>query len=175
MEQSVIELQPVLGGVSMDQPKLICPVTHVDGRGWLRNKYGKFDMDSLIGSFNEHDRTWRGFHYQIEPYAQAKVITCVRGAISDFVIDLRPGGFTHLAVYKAILTQENGFMLYVPKGFAHGYLTTEPKTEVVYLIEGARVESAERGIRWDDPMFDLNIHEPNLMSVRDKDWPDYKP
>ena len=132
-------------------------------------------MDSLISSFNRNVWTWRGFHYQEEPYAQAKVVTCVKGAIFDYMIDLRPSSFMYKGIYAAKLNHENGFMLYVPKGFAHGYMTTENNTEVLYFLEGARVESAERGIRWNDPMIEGAVTIPDVISDRDLAWPDYKP
>ena len=94
-------------------------------------------------------------HYQVAPYAETKLVRCTKGAIYDVVLDLRPQSTTFKKWIAVILTAENRNAVYVPEGFAHGFLTLEDETEVLYqMSEFYNAESA-RGVRWDDPAFQI--------------------
>ena len=123
-------------------------------------------------SFNYRRGTLRGFHYQLEPYAEAKTIRCVRGSIYDVIIDMRPDSKTYLRHFSAKLSADNHLAVHVPKNFAHGYLTLDDDTEVMYAVSVAYTPKAERGVRWDDPA--LCIAWPraiDVVSAKDSLWP----
>jgi len=128
-------------------------------------------------SFNPQQGTLRGMHYQVAPYAEAKVIRCIKGAIFDAIIDLRPDSPTFRQWLGIELTADNRKMLYVPEGFAHGYQTLCVDTEVFYLVSQFYQPGAEHGIRWDDPAFGIVWPETEhrLLSVKDQNWPAFEP
>jgi dTDP-4-dehydrorhamnose 3,5-epimerase len=123
-------------------------------------------------SYNKNSNTLRGMHYQESPYEEAKLVRCVRGAIFDVIVDLRNGSSTKNKWVGVELNQENRKSLYVPKGFAHGFLTLEPNTEVCYLMSDFYVPGKGRGIRWDDPFYDIQWpSQVCVISDKDKAWP----
>lgn len=123
-------------------------------------------------SFNLRCDTLRGLHFQAEPGAEAKLVRCTRGRIFDVIVDLRGGG-TCRGWYAAELSADNRRMLYVPEGFAHGFQTLEPESELFYQITAAYRPELQRGIRWDDPT--LAIAWPpaaeRVISPRDRALP----
>jgi dTDP-4-dehydrorhamnose 3,5-epimerase len=127
-------------------------------------------------SFNLAARTLRGMHYQVEPYAEAKLVRCTMGAIYDVVIDLRPSSPTLCRWVAAELTAENRRMLYIPEGCAHGFLTLTENSEVCYQISKSYHPEASAGVRWNDPAFGVAWPaEPSVISERDARYPDYHP
>jgi dTDP-4-dehydrorhamnose 3,5-epimerase len=110
-------------------------------------------------------------HYQIAPYEEAKLVRCTRGAIYDVIIDLRPESPTFKQWIAVELTAENRRMLYVPKGFAHGFQTLEDNTEVFYQMSEFYHPEYARGVRWDDPAFGIKwpIKEI-IVSAKDASW-----
>ena len=122
-------------------------------------------------SFNKKKGTLRGMHYQIAPYEEAKLVRCTRGAIYDVIIDLRPESPTFKQWIAVELTAENRRMLYVPKGFAHGFQTLEDNTEVFYQMSEFYHPEYARGVRWDDPAFGIEwpIKEI-IVSAKDASW-----
>ena len=123
-------------------------------------------------SFNEKSHTLRGMHYNESPHEEAKVVRCVRGSIFDVIIDLRDESPTKNEWVGVELTAGNCKSLYVPKGFAHGFLTLKPETEVSYLMSDFYVPGKGRGIRWDDPFYDIHWPgEPAVISEKDNGWP----
>jgi dTDP-4-dehydrorhamnose 3,5-epimerase len=153
-----------------------------DERGWFVRIYDESELAGrglarfVQGSaaFNKEWGTLRGLHYQAEPHAEAKLIRCVRGAVYDVIVDLRPGSSTFKQWAAVELSAAGGELLYVPEGLAHGYLTLEDETETLYLISAAYAPEAARGARWDDPAFGIEWpHDPRVMSERDKAWPDF--
>jgi dTDP-4-dehydrorhamnose 3,5-epimerase len=124
-------------------------------------------------SFNARKGTLRGIHFQIPPYAEAKLVRCTRGAIYDVVVDLRRGSPTFKGWIAAVLTASNRHTLYVPEGCGHGFLTLEDETEVFYqMSEFYNAESA-RGVRWNDPAFQIAWPEKvEVISERDRTYPD---
>lgn len=116
--------------------------------------------------------TVRGLHYQPAPHPDPKLIRCVRGAIFDVIIDMRPESQTYLDYFSIELTGENGLMLYVPPLCAHGYMTLVDQVEVSYLAGEYYVQGSELGIRFDDP--EVGIAWPRsatVVSERDRNWP----
>lgn len=123
-------------------------------------------------SYNERCNTLRGMHYQESPYEEAKLVRCVRGSIFDVIIDLRDGSSTKNQSYGVELNRENRKSLFIPKGFAHGFLTLEPNTEVSYLMSDFYLPGKGRGIRWDDPFYDIQWPgEIHVISEKDEAWP----
>ena len=120
--------------------------------------------------------TLRGMHYQLAPAAETKVVRCVRGALLDVIIDLRSESSTFGSHFSIELTAENRRMLYVPKGFAHGFITLMPDTEAMYFVDEFYSPECERGIRWDDPRFEIQWPmEPVVLSDKDRTHPDFDP
>ena len=140
-------------------------------------------MDSRRSSCSATTRSARvaarcaGLHYQTAPYAEVKLVRCVRGSVFDVLVDLRPDSPTYTRWFGTELTAENRRMLYVPEGCAHGYLTLEDESEVVYPVSRPYHPEAERGIRWNDPQFGIAWPEAGAltMSPKDERWPDYRP
>jgi dTDP-4-dehydrorhamnose 3,5-epimerase len=150
-------------------------------RVWCRDEFASHGLSAEFvqcnDAFSARRGTLRGLHYQVAPHAEAKLIQCVRGAIFDVVVDLRPGSPTFRQWFGTELSAENHRMMYVPQGCAHGYLTLEDATEIVYPVTHAYRPSAERGVRWDDPQFGIAWPRAGSIIVSDKDrqWPDYRP
>jgi len=127
-------------------------------------------------SFNPHQGTLRGMHFQVEPHEEAKLVRCTRGSLFDAIIDLRPDSPTYKRHFGVALTADNRRMLYVPEGFAHGFLTLEDATEVFYQISECYAPGSQRGVRWNDPAFGIDWPaEPKLISERDRSYPDFDP
>ena len=126
-------------------------------------------------SYNAKRRTLRGMHYQISPYEEAKLVRCTRGALYDVIIDLRPDSATYLKSCGVRLDAENRLMFFIPEGFAHGFITLEDHTEVFYQMSEFYAPDSARGLRWNDPAFTIRWPvEPQVISERDRTYPDYK-
>ena len=126
-------------------------------------------------SFNKKKGTLRGMHYQASPHAEAKLVRCTAGAICDVIIDLRPESPTFKQWFTAELSEKNHRMLYVPEGFAHGYQTLMPRTEVFYQVSAFYDPASERGVRWNDPAFGIEWPLPvAAVSQKDSSYPDWE-
>lgn len=153
------------------------------GRTFCRREFALAGLvtDFVQHSISENRRkgTLRGLHYQDEPAVEVKVVQCVRGAIYDVIVDLRPRSETygHWAGFE--LSAENRQLLYIPAGFAHGFLTLEDDTAVQYLISEYYAPGLARGVRWDDPAFGIRwplaseVSEV-IMAEKDRLWPDFQ-
>jgi dTDP-4-dehydrorhamnose 3,5-epimerase len=127
-------------------------------------------------SYNKAKGTLRGLHYQEKPYEEAKLIRCTKGAVYDVIIDIRPGSISYKNWTGAELNEQNHRMLYVPKGFAHGFITLEDKTEVTYQMSEIYTPGVDKGIRWDDPAFAIEWPVTvSKISEKDQNWTDFKP
>ncbi len=123
-------------------------------------------------SFNETGGTLRGLHFQAAPHDEDKLVRCTRGAIFDVIVDLRPESDTQGQWFSVELTAENHRALYVPKGFAHGFLSLEDRTEVLYMIGVPYAPGFARGLRWDDPALGIRWpRPPSVISARDAEFP----
>ncbi|HET9717867.1 MAG TPA: dTDP-4-dehydrorhamnose 3,5-epimerase [Pseudolabrys sp.] len=147
-------------------------------RGWCSREFGDSGLASNIVqmniSFNRSRYTLRGFHYQAAPYQEDKLLRCVRGAVHDVVIDLRPDSPTFMRHIAIDLSAANYRMLHVPKGCANAFLTLSDETEVNYLVSQFYTPAAELGVRWDDPAFGIKWPaKPLVISEKDRSWPDF--
>lgn len=125
-------------------------------------------------SLSTQKGTLRGMHYQIDGAEEAKLIRCTRGAILDVIIDIRPHSPTYCRHIQVELSQDNYRMLYVPEGFAHGFLTLTPDVEVTYQVSQFYTPGKEKGIRWNDPLFGIAwpVEHP-ILSEKDAAHPDF--
>lgn len=157
---------------------LIYPESASDARGSFARSFcvREFGAQGLITGFPQHSfshniarGTLRGLHYQVDPHAETKLVRCTRGAIFDVIVDLRPGSATRGRWHGAELSADNQLALYVPAGFAHGFVTLADASDVHYMIDREHAPGQGRSLRWNDP--DLAIHwalEPTTMSDADR-------
>ena len=132
----------------------------------------QFVQSSL--SFNKKRGTLRGMHFQVNPAAEVKLVRCTRGAIFDVMIDLRPKSETFLQWEAVELTEDNGKALYIPKGYAHGFQTLQDETEVYYQMSAFYAPDLARGVRWNDPAFEIVWPEAvGAIAPRDRQYPDF--
>lgn len=166
-----------------------CFVVSLEPRGDERGFFARmFDADEFAArgldsvypqintSVSAGAGTLRGLHYQLAPHGEAKLVKCLRGAAFDVVVDLRPASPSFGRWAGETLTPENRLMMYVPKGCAHGFLTLEDGTEMLYPASAPYNGSAERILRWDDPRFGVEWpRRPAVLSDKDRDARDYDP
>lgn len=127
-------------------------------------------------SFNTRRGTLRGIHYQADPDGEAKLVRCTRGSIFDVAVDLRPDSETFCRWFGAELSADNGRMLYVPVGMAHGFQTLEDGSEVHYQMSHHYVPEQARGVRFDDPAFGIEWPLPDpIVSDRDRQFSAFRP
>lgn len=146
-------------------------------RTWCVQEFREHGLaDRLVQcstSFNAVRGTLRGLHYQIAPHAETKLVRCTRGAIFDVIADLRPSSPTFLRWHGLELSADNGRMLHIPKGFAHGFQTLEPDSEVFYQMSEYYEAAAGRGVRWNDPLLSVRWPLPvAVISEKDRLYPD---
>ncbi len=127
-------------------------------------------------SLSAQKGTLRGMHYQLTPKAETKLVRCIRGALYDLILDLRPGSSTFGQSFGAELSAENRRMMYVPKGFAHGFITLTDDTEAFYFVDEFYAPECERGVRWNDPRFQISWPlAPAVISDKDANQRDFDP
>lgn len=125
-------------------------------------------------SYNFKRGTIRGLHFQDEPHPQGKLVRCVRGAIHDVAVDIRPLSPTFKQYFGAYLTEHNRESVYVPAGFAHGYVTLDDDTEVEYQVTDTWHPECEGGFRWDDKAFNIAwMTDAVVVSEKDFNWPNF--
>ena len=154
-----------------------------DERGFFARTFcnQEFSNNGLISqfvqvnnSFTKSKGTVRGMHYQLEPSAEVKLVRCINGALYDVIIDLRPDSTTFGKWFGSELSVENRQMMYVPKGFAHGFVTLQDSTETFYFASDFYAAELERGIRYDDPCFQIDWPiKVSESSEKDKIFPDF--
>jgi dTDP-4-dehydrorhamnose 3,5-epimerase len=141
-------------------------------RSWCQQEFRDRGLNSNLVqcniSFNIKKGTLRGMHYQVAPHEEAKLVRCTQGSIYDVIIDIRPESVTFKSWFGIELNAVNRKMLYIPEGFAHGFQTLENNTEVFYQMSEFYHPSGARGIRWDDPEFQIKWRlEHKIISERD--------
>lgn len=128
----------------------------------------------INNSLSKEKGTLRGLHYQLPPQEETKLVRCLSGSLYDMILDIRKDSPTFGKSFGTTLSKENRQMMYVPRGFAHGFLTLEPNTEILYFVSAPYSQQLERGIRWNDPFFALSWPEqPQVISERDNSHPDF--
>jgi dTDP-4-dehydrorhamnose 3,5-epimerase len=134
----------------------------------------RFVQNSISLSKARH--TLRGLHFQKPPHEEAKIVSCVRGAIWDVAVDLRHNSPTYLGWVSTVLSQENGAQFLIPEGFAHGFLSLTDNVAVTYMISTPYVPGSASGLRYDDPAIGIAWPaQPSVLSSRDLDWPPLEP
>jgi dTDP-4-dehydrorhamnose 3,5-epimerase len=156
-----------------------------DDRGFFARMFceNEFTQAGLIPKFVQANNslsaakgTLRGMHYQLAPKAEVKLVRCIRGALWDAILDLRPDSASFGKWFGAELSAENRLMMYVPRGFAHAILTLATDTEALYLVSEFYAPEQERGVRWNDAAFKIEWPiEPSEISAKDAKWPDFDP
>jgi dTDP-4-dehydrorhamnose 3,5-epimerase len=170
---------------SLHDTWLIDPEPVADHRGFFERTFcvHEYRERGLETSFVQHSisyskqrGTMRGMHYQRAPYEEVKIVTCLKGAVRDVIIDLRLESPTFGRWQGFELTEANRRQLYIPAGFAHGFQTLSDDAEVGYLISQFYAPAAAHGVRHDDPAFGIDWPLPvTVMSVKDKEWPAFAP
>jgi dTDP-4-dehydrorhamnose 3,5-epimerase len=156
-----------------------------DERGWFART---FDLDEFRArgmeldpvqanaSSNARAGTLRGMHFQTAPHEEPKLVRCTRGAVWDVAVDLRPGSPSFRSWFGAELSADNGRMLFIPGGLAHGFQTLSDDSELAYLMGARYVPEAADGVRWDDPAFGIewpDAPDGRIITDRDASWPDF--
>jgi dTDP-4-dehydrorhamnose 3,5-epimerase len=170
---------PLLGAYTIELEK------RGDDRGFFARFFCQREFEAagipmsivqVNNSLSAHAGTLRGLHYQLPPAAEIKAVRCIRGALYDVIVDLRPDSPTFCKWFGAELTAENRLMMFVPQGFAHGFLTLSDDTEAFYLVNAFYGPEQERGLRFDDPRFEIRWPTPPVdISQKDLSWPDFDP
>lgn len=153
--------------------KLLAPRVFGDSRGWFYESYNAETLKALgihvdfvqdNRSFSAKKGTLRGLHFQKAPHAQSKLLSCTRGEILDVAVDLRKGSPTYLQHAAVRLSAQNKHMLFLPKGFAHGFLTLTDDVEVFYKVDDYYAPDCDRSIRFDDPQIAVpwDVSDPTL-------------
>jgi dTDP-4-dehydrorhamnose 3,5-epimerase len=160
---------------------VIDPSPHQDRRGrfmraWCAREFEDhglhFQPVQANMGLSVQKATVRGMHYQEAPAAEIKLVRCTRGSIFDVALDLRPESPSYRKWYGTELSAENGRMLYVPEGCAHGYQTLEENTEMYYMTSGFYAPNSVRGVRFDDPAFGIEWpFAATVLSEQDQKWP----
>jgi dTDP-4-dehydrorhamnose 3,5-epimerase len=149
-------------------------------RTFCREEFAEHGLTSNIAqcnlSYNQKRGTLRGLHYQVAPWQEAKLVSCVAGSFYDVVLDLRNDSPTYCEwIGVELSARGRRRMLYIPEGFAHGFQTLQDDTEVFYQMSHAYVPEAARGVRWNDPAFAIHWPDgPRTISARDQHYPDFR-
>ncbi len=170
---------PIPGAFAIDLEK------RGDDRGFFARAFceQEFAAHQLVtrfvqvnNSLSAQKGTLRGMHYQLAPRAETKLVRCIRGALYDLILDLRPGSSTFGQSFGAELSADNRRMMYVPKGFGHGFITLTDDTEAFYFVDEFYAPESERGVRWNDPRFSLSWPlAPVVLSDKDASQRDFDP
>lgn len=174
---------PSVENTALEGVLVIVPHRFADDRGHFCETYNRAALDHAgvrcefiqdNQSFSRQVGTVRGLHFQVPPFAQAKLVRVLHGAIFDVAVDIRRGSATYGQSFGAILSAENGRQLFVPEGFAHGFCTLEANTDVLYKVNAPYSREHERGLKWNDPALCVGwpIEESTAVILdRDRDLP----
>lgn len=172
-----------LSETSLDGVYLIEIDPHYDDRGFFASIWNAKILDALhlehhISqcnlSYTRNKGTVRGFHYQVSPDHDVKVVRCIRGAVYDTILDLRPESPTYLQHFQYVLRQDKYQSLYIPTGCAHGFQSLTNHCEVMFYTNQTHLPEATRGIRWNDPTFNVKWPIPiSSIPKHDQSYPDW--
>lgn len=172
--------------LEIPEVKLIVPKIHRDARGFLSETFSRRGLQAagIVADFIQDNHslsveagTLRGLHFQAPPHAQGKLVRVTRGSIYDVAVDVRVGSPTYGRHVAAVLSAANWTQMWIPVGFAHGFCTLEPNTEVIYKVTAYYAPESDRGLKWDDA--ELGIDWPvkpggATLSDKDRDLPSLK-
>jgi dTDP-4-dehydrorhamnose 3,5-epimerase len=149
------------------------------GRLWCQEEFGKMGLDTNIvqinNSMNRKKGTLRGLHFQGPPKTETKIVRCIRGVIWDVIVDIRKDSKTYGEWFGEELTAENRKMMYVPKGFAHGFISLTNDSEIIYLVTEFYSPEYENALRWDDPFHGIEWPmQPQVISEKDNNIPNWQ-
>jgi dTDP-4-dehydrorhamnose 3,5-epimerase len=166
---------PLAGAFTID-PRLIRDPRGFFTEVWSKSEFERRGLETGLVqtslSWNARKGTLRGMHFQTEPFGQAKTVRCTRGSMLDVIVDLRPDSPTYCRWTSVELSADTHRMLYIPRGFAHGYLTLTDDVEMNYHVSAAYAPDHAVGVRWDDPAFGIEWpFEPTVIADRDRTWP----
>ena len=175
----LIHRTPVQGACLIELERLGDPRGFF-ARLFCGREFEKLGLESKFvqvnNSFSTKRGTLRGMHYQLPPAAEVKIVRCIRGALYDAILDVRPDSPTYRRWFGAELTAENRLLMYVPRGCAHAILSLSNDTETLYLTNNYYAAAQERGVRWNDRHFGIEWPiEPTEISPKDAAWPDFDP
>ncbi len=184
LPRQTVTLVPMqIQDTAISDVKLITPRKFGDERGWFSEVWSdKVFADAGLSTTWVQDNhaysatpgVLRGLHFQKPPYTQAKLVRCTRGAVLDVAVDIRVGSPTYGQYVAAELSAENWAMILVPRGFAHGYCTLVPDTEVLYKVDNLYAPDHDAGLAWDDPKLAIEwptLDVPFTLSEKDKTHP----
>ena len=155
-----------------------------DNRGYLKRLYCNDQFINIMSNkpisqinytFTKKKGSVRGLHYQIKPFSEKKIITCIKGEVYDVAVDLRKNSPTFLKYFSIILSEKNNKMIVIPEGFAHGFQSLTDNTEVFYQVTEFYHSESSLSVRWDDPAFKIKWPEADrrIISTRDLSYPDF--
>jgi dTDP-4-dehydrorhamnose 3,5-epimerase len=149
-------------------------------RAFCENEFAAKNLSTRMvqvnNSLSGEKGTLRGMHYQLAPKAETKVVRCIRGSLLDVILDIRQGSPSFGQSFAAELSAENRRMMYCPKGFAHGFITLTDNAEAFYFVDEFYSPAHERGIRYNDPKFNISWpFPPTVISDKDKNQRDFDP
>jgi dTDP-4-dehydrorhamnose 3,5-epimerase len=167
-----------LPGVYVIEPERVSDVRGYFARTFCQQDFAVHGLETRVAqcsvSFNHRKGTLRGMHYQVAPFEEVKLVRCNRGAILDVIIDLRRDSVSFKQHASVRLDGQNGTMVYIPAGFAHGFQTLEDDTEVFYQMSQMYSAEHARGVRWNDPAFGIRWPEDERTILeRDQNYPDF--
>jgi dTDP-4-dehydrorhamnose 3,5-epimerase len=168
-----------LAGAYVIEPEPIADDRGFFARSWCTKEFVAQGLNPQLVqcniSFNRRRGTLRGMHYQASPYGECKLVRCTAGSIYDVIIDLRPDSATYTQWVAVELSSANRQALYIPEGLAHGFQTLTDETEVLYQMSEFYHPESARGVRWDDPKFQISWPIVEItISDRDRQYPDFQ-
>ena len=174
----MIFIETKLKGAYIIEPERLSDERGFFARTWCQKEFQIHGLNTNVVqcniSYNKKKGTLRGMHYQAKPFEEAKLIRCTMGSIYDVIVDIRSDSPSFKQYLGVFLTPGNYKMLYVPEGFAHGFLTLEDNTEVFYQMSEFYAPDHARGFRWNDPVFGIEWPaNVQVISDRDRDYPDF--
>ena len=169
-----------LKGAYIIEPERLLDERGFFARTWCQKEFQLHGLNTNVVqcniSYNKKKGTLRGMHYQAAPCEETKLVRCTQGEMYDVIIDLRPDSTTFMNWLSVELTAYNRKMLYIPEGFAHGFMTLMDNTEVFYQMSESYSAEHARGVRWNDPAFGIQWPiEVSVMAEKDRQFPDFRP